>query len=174
MKALLTETAERATRYLEGIADRRVAPLPEDVARLETLGGPLPELPLIPQRFWLCWMTSGRRRRWQPPQAAISDLLSVVPCLPRWPPTGWRVLGTKTHACRSCLRWRQSWKRLSWHGWSSCLVCRWEQEGDLSPARRWQTSPPWLRRGRHCCSVPDGMSRRTDCLGRPDSRGGGR
>ena len=28
MKALLTETAERATRYLEGIADRRVAPLP--------------------------------------------------------------------------------------------------------------------------------------------------
>ena len=44
MKALLKETAERATRYLEGIADRRVAPLPEDVTRLEALGGPLPEL----------------------------------------------------------------------------------------------------------------------------------
>ena len=48
MKALLTETAERAARYLEGIADRRVAPLPEDVARLEALGGPLPELPSDP------------------------------------------------------------------------------------------------------------------------------
>ena len=50
MKALLTETAERATRYLEGIADRRVAPLPEDVARLEALGGPLPESPSEPAR----------------------------------------------------------------------------------------------------------------------------
>src|SRR5277367_2591754 len=48
MKALLTETAERATRYLEGIADRRVAPLPEDVARLHALGGPLPEGPSDP------------------------------------------------------------------------------------------------------------------------------
>jgi glutamate/tyrosine decarboxylase-like PLP-dependent enzyme len=48
MKPLLTETAERASRYLERIADRRVAPLPEDVARLEALGGPLPELPSDP------------------------------------------------------------------------------------------------------------------------------
>ena len=48
MKALLTETAERAARYLEGIAERRVAPLPADVARLEALGGPLPELPSDP------------------------------------------------------------------------------------------------------------------------------
>jgi glutamate/tyrosine decarboxylase-like PLP-dependent enzyme len=48
MKTLLVETAERAAQYLEGIADRRVAPLPADVARLEALAGPLPELPCDP------------------------------------------------------------------------------------------------------------------------------
>jgi glutamate/tyrosine decarboxylase-like PLP-dependent enzyme len=48
MKSLLLETAERAAQYLEGIADRRVAPLPDDVARLKALAGPLPELPSDP------------------------------------------------------------------------------------------------------------------------------
>ena len=48
MKTLLVDTAERAAQYLEGIAERRVAPLPADVARLEALGGPLPELPSDP------------------------------------------------------------------------------------------------------------------------------
>src|SRR6202165_3801610 len=45
MKKLLVETADRAARYIAGITDRRVAPLPADVARLEALGGPLPQLP---------------------------------------------------------------------------------------------------------------------------------
>ena len=45
MKELLAETEERATRYVLGIGARRVAPQPEDVARLEMLGGPLPEGP---------------------------------------------------------------------------------------------------------------------------------
>ncbi len=48
MKTLLLDTAERAAQYLEGIAERRVAPLPADVARLEALAGPLPELPSDP------------------------------------------------------------------------------------------------------------------------------
>jgi glutamate/tyrosine decarboxylase-like PLP-dependent enzyme len=48
MKTLLADTAERAAQYLEGIAERRVAPLPADVARLEALAGPLPELPSDP------------------------------------------------------------------------------------------------------------------------------
>jgi glutamate/tyrosine decarboxylase-like PLP-dependent enzyme len=48
MKKLLVETADRAARYIAGIADRRVAPLPADVARLEALGGPLPQLPSDP------------------------------------------------------------------------------------------------------------------------------
>lgn len=43
MKELLAETAARATRYVAGINHRRVAPTPEDVARLDALGGPLPE-----------------------------------------------------------------------------------------------------------------------------------
>src|SRR6266852_2293947 len=49
MKKLLAETADRAARYVTGIGDRRVAPLPEDLARLETLGGPLPQEPCDPE-----------------------------------------------------------------------------------------------------------------------------
>ncbi len=48
MKTLLVETAQRAARYLEEIANRRVAPLPADVARLQALAGPLPESPSDP------------------------------------------------------------------------------------------------------------------------------
>ena len=48
MTELLTETANRAARYVAGIANRRVAPLPVDVAQLEALGGFLPELPSDP------------------------------------------------------------------------------------------------------------------------------
>ncbi len=48
MKKLLVETADRAARYIRGIANRRVAPSPADVARLEALGGPLPQLPADP------------------------------------------------------------------------------------------------------------------------------
>jgi glutamate/tyrosine decarboxylase-like PLP-dependent enzyme len=48
VKKLLAETADRAARYVVGIGHRRVAPLPADVARLEALGGPLPQLPSDP------------------------------------------------------------------------------------------------------------------------------
>jgi glutamate/tyrosine decarboxylase-like PLP-dependent enzyme len=48
MKTLLTEAAERGARYLEEIVNRRVAPLPADVARLEALAGPLPARPSDP------------------------------------------------------------------------------------------------------------------------------
>ena len=45
MKELLAETAVRAARYLAAIGDRIVVPSPADIARLETLGGPLPQNP---------------------------------------------------------------------------------------------------------------------------------
>jgi glutamate/tyrosine decarboxylase-like PLP-dependent enzyme len=48
METLLTETADRAARYLAGLPDRSVAPLPEHVAGLTALGGPLPEAPADP------------------------------------------------------------------------------------------------------------------------------
>jgi glutamate/tyrosine decarboxylase-like PLP-dependent enzyme len=48
MNKLLAETADRAARYLVGIANRNVAPSAEDVARLEALGGPLPQGPCDP------------------------------------------------------------------------------------------------------------------------------
>jgi glutamate/tyrosine decarboxylase-like PLP-dependent enzyme len=48
MKNLLAETADRAARYLAGIANRNVAPSPADVARLDALGGPLPQGPSDP------------------------------------------------------------------------------------------------------------------------------
>jgi glutamate/tyrosine decarboxylase-like PLP-dependent enzyme len=48
MNQLLTETAVRAARYAAGIRDRRVAPSPDAIARLETLGGPVPSNPCDP------------------------------------------------------------------------------------------------------------------------------
>ena len=44
----MRDTAHRATRYLEGLASRGVAPSPAAVARLEELGGPLPDGPTDP------------------------------------------------------------------------------------------------------------------------------
>jgi glutamate/tyrosine decarboxylase-like PLP-dependent enzyme len=43
VKELLAETAERATRYAAEIGNRKVAPGADDVSRLESLGGALPE-----------------------------------------------------------------------------------------------------------------------------------
>jgi len=43
VKDLLDETAARAARYLAGAVDRKVIAKAEDVARLDALGGPLPE-----------------------------------------------------------------------------------------------------------------------------------
>jgi glutamate/tyrosine decarboxylase-like PLP-dependent enzyme len=48
MDHLLKTAAERASRYLEGVAERRVAPLPESTVRLEELGGQLPNEPSDP------------------------------------------------------------------------------------------------------------------------------
>ncbi len=43
MDDLLLLAAERASRYRDALGERRVAPLPEAVARLSALDGPLPE-----------------------------------------------------------------------------------------------------------------------------------
>lgn len=48
MNELLSEAAARASRYLASRSDRRVSPLSEDIARLEELGGALPEAPSDP------------------------------------------------------------------------------------------------------------------------------
>src|SRR5438270_10963679 len=45
MRELLTDAAERAIRYIEGLNERGVAPDPTAVARLEELGIPLPARP---------------------------------------------------------------------------------------------------------------------------------
>jgi glutamate/tyrosine decarboxylase-like PLP-dependent enzyme len=48
MKELLAERAARSARYAAGIGNRRVAPRPEEIARLEALGGVLPLSPSEP------------------------------------------------------------------------------------------------------------------------------
>lgn len=48
MENLLSEAAERGSRYVKEISGRRVAPRPEDVARLDLLGGLLPQDPTDP------------------------------------------------------------------------------------------------------------------------------
>jgi glutamate/tyrosine decarboxylase-like PLP-dependent enzyme len=45
MEELLRDTAERATRYLAGLEDRRVAPTMDAVQRLTALAGPFPDGP---------------------------------------------------------------------------------------------------------------------------------
>lgn len=49
MKELLHEAARRAELYVSNVNRRRVAPDPEQVARLEHLAGPLPEQPIDPR-----------------------------------------------------------------------------------------------------------------------------
>lgn len=51
MKELLAETASRASRYLNGINQRSVVPTADAVARLEALGGGLPEGPSKPSEL---------------------------------------------------------------------------------------------------------------------------
>jgi glutamate/tyrosine decarboxylase-like PLP-dependent enzyme len=46
----LAEAAERAARYVSTIAARRVAPRPEDIAKLDALGGALPDTPSEPEQ----------------------------------------------------------------------------------------------------------------------------
>jgi glutamate/tyrosine decarboxylase-like PLP-dependent enzyme len=51
LSQLLRFTAERAICYRESLHERRVAPLPENVARLRELGGPLPEQTTDPEKI---------------------------------------------------------------------------------------------------------------------------
>ena len=48
MKDLLAETAARSVRYSAAAGNMRVAPQPRNVARLEALGGALPQNPSDP------------------------------------------------------------------------------------------------------------------------------
>ncbi len=49
MNDLLTHVAERASRYLDDLGERSVAPSPEALARLTRLDGPLPDGPTDPE-----------------------------------------------------------------------------------------------------------------------------
>lgn len=51
MKDLLEATATRSARYAAGVRSRRVTPSAEDVARLEALGGSLPQTPSDPKQI---------------------------------------------------------------------------------------------------------------------------
>ena len=48
MNDLLADASARATRYLANATDRHVAPIPADVAALESLGGQIPQSPSNP------------------------------------------------------------------------------------------------------------------------------
>ena len=49
MSSLLDDAAKRASRYLDALPSRAVAPLPEAIARLQSLDEPLPEHPQAPE-----------------------------------------------------------------------------------------------------------------------------
>ena len=50
MNELLQDAAARASRYLEQVTNRPVAPKPEQISALEALGGPLPDDPCEPKQ----------------------------------------------------------------------------------------------------------------------------
>ena len=54
MNGLLKNVAEQASRYLEDLGERRVAPSPEALARLIRLDGPLPDGPADPEAVSPC------------------------------------------------------------------------------------------------------------------------
>jgi hypothetical protein len=99
VKKLLAETADRASRYVMDIGKRRVAPLPEDVTRLEALGGPLSQLPSDPAEVLALLDDIGSPATVATTGVAILDSSSVARCPPRWRPTGWRLHGTRTRRC---------------------------------------------------------------------------
>ena len=51
MKDLLEAAAARAAQYAAGVRSQRVAPVPQDIAHLEELGGPLPQTPTNPREI---------------------------------------------------------------------------------------------------------------------------
>lgn len=59
MRPLLLDAATRATRYLEELETRRVAPSPEAVSRLSDLGGSLPQHPADPEAVLAALDTIG-------------------------------------------------------------------------------------------------------------------
>ena len=72
--ALLAEAADRAGRYLPGLADRAVAPSAEAVLALDELDFPLPEAAAWRRREVLAlpWTRSARRPRWRARARATS------------------------------------------------------------------------------------------------------
>jgi hypothetical protein len=58
-RALLSEAAERAVRYLDELDERTVAPSPQALGRLGELGGPMPDRPSSPEAV-LALLDDGR------------------------------------------------------------------------------------------------------------------
>ena len=61
MNELLSNAAERAIRYLEGLDERRVFPSPEACERLAELEFDFPEEPTSRSGCWRRWMRSTPR-----------------------------------------------------------------------------------------------------------------
>ena len=167
--ALLRHTAELATRFREGLPERRVGPdraVGADELRA-ALGGPLPEQgedaagdrssgsPGRPIPGWSAW-----------PGRATSASSSAARCRPRSPPTGSPSPGTRTPASTSCSpaavvveEWRPAG---CWSSWacppaSGRLRDR-RHDGELHRARR--------RTSRRPRSGAAGTSRSTDSTAR--------
>ena len=167
---LLQDAAGRAARYLEGLDGRGVAPLPEAVAHLTELGGPVPEQPADPQEVLRLLdeigspatiATAGTaffrvRHRRDHPRGSGSKLAGGG-------------LGPECRAGRYVTGRSRARTGSAEAGSLICCTFPRELRADLSPGRPWRTSQPcWLPATR-CFPGLAGMWRARACSARRPS-----
>ncbi len=148
MKKLLAETADRAARYLAGIANRNVAPSPEDVARLEATRRAAPHGPSDPMEVLALLDDVG-----SPATVATAGgryfgfvIGGSLPGGPRSELAGGSVGSECCHA-GDVSRGGEAGRDCARLDGGSAGPAQPDREPDLSPAQPWQTSPPWRQRG---------------------------
>ena len=150
---LLAETAQRASRYLDGLERAAVFPGPEALAGLAAFDEPLPEAPQTQPRRSRCSTRLGSPATMAHRPAALSSASSsAARCRRRWPPTGWPAPGTRTPACTAALADRGDARsgRAALAARCAGAAAR-APAAASSPARPWRTSRRWPRRGTRCC-----------------------